>query len=79
MACLIVGGFDGHVMMAGAVKSIPPDPIVLIMLVWDRVVKGVGWQRLVKGGIEDRHLRFAWEQVRGHANAERVSGIMERR
>src|ERR1700722_4997549 len=66
-------------MMARTVKSIPANSVSFVVLIWNRVVKGVRRQRLVEGGIEDRHLLLVREQFRCHANALYARRIMKRR
>src|ERR1700722_5092161 len=48
-------------MMAGSVESVPADSVLFVVFVWNRVVKGMRRQCLVKRSIEHGHLLLIWK------------------
>src|ERR1700730_4622546 len=64
-------------MMARTVESIPADPILFVVFIWNRVVKGVVWESLMERGIEHRDLRLIGEQFGGNANPLNARRIMK--
>src|SRR5271165_1822040 len=64
-------------MMARTVKSIPADPILFVVFIWNRVVKGVVRESLMERSIEHGDLRLIGEQFGGDANALNARRIMK--
>src|SRR5271166_668546 len=64
-------------MMARTVESIPANPILFVVFIWNRVVKGVVWESLMERGIEHRDLRLIGEQFGSEANALNARRIMK--
>src|ERR1700739_4860992 len=62
------GGLQSHEMVACAVESVLADPIFLVVLVGNRVVKGVCRESLVESGIEHHDLGFTREQFSRNAD-----------
>src|ERR1700722_18672504 len=65
-------------MMAVAMESIPPNPVLLVVFVGNRVMKSMSRQRLVKRSAEHHHLRLIGEKLRGDANPLASRRIVKR-
>src|ERR1700675_4974117 len=52
------GRLQNDVMMAGTMESIPTNSIFFVVFVWNRVVKCVSRQSLVKRRVENCYLLF---------------------
>src|SRR5271165_3413032 len=64
-------------MMARTVESIPADPILFVVFIRNRVVKGVVWESLMERSIEHHDLRLIGEQFGSDANALNAGRIMK--
>src|SRR5271166_5326074 len=64
-------------MMARTVESIPTDPILFVVFIGNRVVKGVVRESLMERGIEHRDLRLIGEQFGSDANEINARRIMK--
>ena len=76
MAVHELGGFEGHIGVGHAVKSVPPNAEILIVIIRQAVQAGIGGHGLVKGGIEHRYLLGIGEDAFGVLYAFQIASII---
>ena len=71
-------GLPGDERVRGAVKAVPPDPVLLQPLVGNRIRVSLRSEGLVEGRVEHRHLRQVGEEPASHPHALEVGRVVER-
>lgn len=69
-----------HVPVRTAMESVTPDPVTVVVLIWDRVKVCLFGKCLVECGIENRDLRYALaQQFLTRRYPTEICGVMQRR
>jgi len=65
--------------MGYPVETVAADMVLFVITIRDRVGVGIGRQGLVKGRIEDGHLRDTGHELRTDIDSHQIGHVMERR
>jgi hypothetical protein len=70
--------FLGYPEMRRSMEAVPPDAMQGVKAVGQRINKCMGRHGLVEGRIENRYLGYAWENLPGRFDPQKVCRVVKR-